>query len=68
MVLVLPAQTLRQRGYRVFATARKPEDVDKLAQQGLESLPLDLNDSASIKSAATEILQRTNNRLYGADQ
>lgn len=58
------AQGLQQRGYRVFATARKAEDVTRLNGMGLESLQLDLTNSASIQKAVEEILQRTNNRLY----
>ncbi len=67
------AQGLQQRGYRVFATARKPEDVDRLNDMGLESLQLDLDDSESIQAAVKEVLQRTggtldalfNNGAYG---
>lgn len=59
------AQQLQQRGYRVFATARKNEDVAKLNALGLESLTLDLNDSASINAAVDEILTRTGGQLYG---
>ena len=59
------AQGLRQRGYRVFATARKLQDVDRLNALGLESLPLDLDDSDSIDWAVEEILRRTGDRLYG---
>lgn len=67
------AEGLKARGYRVFATARKPADVDQLANDGLESLQLDLNDSTSIQNAVTEILHRTggtldalfNNGAYG---
>ncbi len=58
------ARGLHQRGYRVFATARKPEDVARLLDMGLESLPLDLTDSDSIQSAVQEILQRTQGQLY----
>lgn len=58
------SQALRQRGYRVFATARKLEDVNKLNEQGLESLQLDLDDSISIQTAVKEILTRTNGTLY----
>lgn len=54
---------LRARGYRVFATARKPDDVQKLAAQGMESLRLDLDDSESIRNAVSEILQRTGGKL-----
>ena len=57
------AHGLHKRGWRVFATARKPADVERLVAEGLESLPLDLDDSDSIGSAVTEILARTGNRL-----
>ncbi|TNF36656.1 MAG: SDR family oxidoreductase [Gammaproteobacteria bacterium] len=67
------ARGLQSRGYRVFATARKAADVQALNNQGLESLQLDLDDSASIKHAVNEILVRTggtldalfNNGAYG---
>lgn len=59
------AHGLKARGYRVFATARKPEDVDKLRQEGFESVQLDLADSASIRTAVEEILRLSNGRLYG---
>ena len=67
------AQALQQRGYRVFATARKKEDVVKIKSLGLESLQLDLDSSASIQSAFNEIIKETggtldalfNNGAYG---
>lgn len=58
------AHGLRERGFRVFATARKAADVERLAAEGFESLPLDLDDSTSISAAVSEILRRTDNRLY----
>ena len=58
------AQALKNRGYRVFATARKKCDVKKLQSLGLESLQLDLDDSLSIQTAVKEILNRTNGTLY----
>lgn len=58
------AHGLKQRGYRVFATARRVESVKALQDEGLESLLLDLDDSASIQSAVTEILHRTGGELY----
>jgi NAD(P)-dependent dehydrogenase (short-subunit alcohol dehydrogenase family) len=51
------------RGWRVFATARKADDVLSLQAQGLEALRLDLDDSASINAAVDEILRRTGGRL-----
>lgn len=57
------AQALQQRGYRVFATARKKEDVVKLKALGLESLQLDLDSSASIQSAFNDIIKKTDGTL-----
>lgn len=57
------AQGLHRRGYRVFASARKPDDVQALKDQGLESLWLDLADSESIHNAVHEVLERTGGRL-----
>ncbi len=59
------AGALKERGYRVFATARKDRDVAKLRSQGLEALQLDLANSASIESAAEEVLEKTGGKLYG---
>jgi len=58
------ASGLQQRGYRVFATARRAKSVDKLIAEGFESLQLDLDDSQSIKQAVDEILRRTGGELY----
>ena len=58
------ARGLRDRGYRVFAGARKMADVETLAQAGYESLPLDLNSSGSIHAAVATVLNRTGGELY----
>lgn len=58
------AQGLKQRGYRVFATARQVADVSHLNDLGLESLQLDLNNSESINLAVDEVLARTNGQLF----
>lgn len=55
---------LKKAGYRVFATARKSNDVEKLKQLGLESHQLDLISSESIKLAMNEIYSQTDT-LYG---
>ncbi len=57
------AETLHKKGYRVFATARKKSDVEKLLALGLESIELDVNDSASIQKALTHILEKTDGTL-----
>lgn len=58
------AHGLKQRGYRVFATARRAADVESLTQAGFESLPLDLDSSNSIRTAVETVLARTQGRLY----
>jgi NAD(P)-dependent dehydrogenase (short-subunit alcohol dehydrogenase family) len=57
------ARGLKARGWRVFATARKAEDVARLAAEGLESFRLDLDDSASIRAAVAETLRRSEGKL-----
>ncbi len=59
------ARGLQSRGYRVFATARKAEDVQRLRDEGLTSYQLDLVDSASIRAAVEQVLEETDGRLYG---
>ena len=57
------AHGLKARGWRVFATARRPVDVERLRSEGLESLTLDVCDAASIQFAVAEVLARTGGRL-----
>lgn len=59
------ADGLKNRGYRVFATARKQADVDILKADGHESIRLDLTDSISIRDAVGEVLDATSGKLYG---
>lgn len=58
------ATGLKQRGYRVIATARRPESVDQLRNEGFESLQLDLADSPSIHQAFEQVMQLTGGELY----
>lgn len=58
------ATGLHDRGYQVFASARKQEDVERIQKLGLHSLQLDLADTDSIRSAVKQVLQQTNNQLY----
>ncbi|PPK71522.1 short-subunit dehydrogenase [Methylobacter tundripaludum] len=45
------AVELKKRGHKVIATARKPEDVTRLQQEGFTAIQLDLADSNSIQHA-----------------
>jgi len=58
------AHGLRNSGYRVFATARKPKDVETLKREGFEALELDLASSKSINTAVNHVHSLVNN-LYG---
>jgi len=55
---------LHERGYRVFASVRNPDDRGVFHQAGIECLVLDYADSASIKSAVEQVLEQTGGRLY----
>jgi NAD(P)-dependent dehydrogenase (short-subunit alcohol dehydrogenase family) len=58
------AQTLKVRGWRVFATARKPEDIARLKDEvGVESLYLDYAEPDSIAAAAAHVLAATEGKL-----
>jgi Short-chain dehydrogenases of various substrate specificities len=58
------AKGLRERGYQVFASARKAEDVERLEGEGFKTLQLDLADAESVKDAVYELMLRTNSELY----
>ena len=58
------ARQLRERGYRVFATARQVADVIKLSEEGFEAYRLDLADSDSIRTAVSQVLEATGGDLY----
>lgn len=58
------ARGLQERGYRVFASARNRDDVNKLRDMGLYSLQMDLDDSNSIINAVKHVLQETDGHLF----
>jgi NAD(P)-dependent dehydrogenase (short-subunit alcohol dehydrogenase family) len=58
------AHGLHQRGYRVFASVRNPSDRAAYQMAGIECLVLDYCDSASIKSAVEQVLEKTGGHLY----
>jgi len=57
------AHALRRDGFRVFATARKPDDLRALEADGIEAFFLDYRDEASIRATAADVLGRTGGRL-----
>ena len=57
------AGALKEHGWRVFATARNPEDVARLETEGFEALHLDYADPASITACVEEITKRTGGKL-----
>ena len=57
------ALALARRGWLVVASARKAEDVERLASEGLIAVRLDLDDSASIRAAVEQTLAATDGRL-----
>ncbi len=68
------ARVMKARGWRVFATARKPEDLARLKDEdGFESLYLDYAEPESIAAVADQVLDATggaltalfNNGAYG---
>ncbi|MCX8049723.1 MAG: SDR family NAD(P)-dependent oxidoreductase [Methylohalobius sp.] len=59
----ITAKGLRERGYRVFASARKLEDVARLKADGFEAVHLDLDDSTSLKAAVAQVLEWTGGSL-----
>ncbi|MEQ3708118.1 MAG: SDR family oxidoreductase [Tateyamaria sp.] len=64
---------LRNAGWRVFASCRKPEDCVRLQSEGFDSPLIDYADPASIKAGLAEVLEATggtldalfNNGAYG---
>jgi NAD(P)-dependent dehydrogenase (short-subunit alcohol dehydrogenase family) len=58
------AREMKARGWRVFATARKPHDIARLRDEvGVEGLYLDYAEPESVRAAAEQVLQATGGRL-----
>ncbi len=58
------ATGIKERGWRVFATARNPSDIARLEAEGLEALHLDYRDSQSVQACASEVVRRTEGKLF----
>jgi NAD(P)-dependent dehydrogenase (short-subunit alcohol dehydrogenase family) len=67
------AEGMQARGWQVFATARKPEDIEMLRQLGVTPLYLDYTETESIEAATAAVFAATggtldalfNNGAYG---
>lgn len=57
------ATLLRDRGWKVFPTARKSEDLGAFRLQGFDPIPLELADSSSVQAAARLVLEKTGGAL-----
>ncbi|HZP07954.1 SDR family NAD(P)-dependent oxidoreductase [Methyloceanibacter sp.] len=58
------AREMKARGWRVFATARKPQDIERLRDEvGVESLYLDYAEPPSIEAVARHVLEATDGKL-----
>lgn len=58
------ARAMKARGWEVFATARKPEDIARLeTEEGVHALYLDYAEPQSIETCAGHVLERSGGRL-----
>ena len=54
---------LKARGWRVLATARKPDDLARLEAEGLEAIYLDYAERQSVSACAAEVSRRNGGTL-----
>ena len=54
---------MKQRGWRVLATARTDEDLKRLEAEGLEAIRLDYADRDQVAACAEETARRTGGKL-----
>lgn len=54
---------LKERGWQVFAGVRNPDDLEPLAEQGVEAIHLDYDSPAIIAGAVDRVLDVTGGRL-----
>jgi len=50
------AEHLAAKGHTVYATARRPETLSDLADQGIHTLALDVTDEASMRAAVDQVV------------
>lgn len=67
----MTAEVFARKGWRVYATARNPDDVSDLAEMGMETPPLDVTDGEQIRNVVELIAEEgtvdavVNNAGYG---
>jgi NAD(P)-dependent dehydrogenase (short-subunit alcohol dehydrogenase family) len=54
---------MKSRGWRVFATARQPDDLERLLSEGIEPIYLDYADAGSVSAGVAALAERTGGRL-----
>ena len=54
---------MKARGWRVFATARKPDDLARLEAEGVEAIFLDYAERESVTACAADVARRTGGKL-----
>jgi NAD(P)-dependent dehydrogenase (short-subunit alcohol dehydrogenase family) len=57
------AHVLREGGWQVFPTARKPADLEKLRAAGFTPVELEVASGASVRAAAADLLKLTGGKL-----
>ena len=57
------ARLMRGRNWRVFPTARREADVERLREQGFEAFLLDYENPETIPNALNSVLERTDGKL-----
>lgn len=57
------ARALKADGWRVFATARKKQDIEALEAEGFEAFYLDYREPASIEALVRDVMELTGGRL-----
>lgn len=53
------ARALEETGFRVYATAREADDVADLAEEGIETLELDVTDARETEAAVERVVEET---------
>jgi len=57
------ARALKREGWTVFATARKPEDIEALRRDGIEAFYLDYREPDAIAALVEAVLEHTGGTL-----